>query len=604
MFQTFEDFQGASQSAGRVAALRRELGNQRLDGFLVPRADEYQGEYVAPYAERLLWLTGFSGSAGLAIVLKRKAALFVDGRYALQAPEQVDTGLFEVVQIPDTRPQRWLAKQIKPGHRIGYDPMLHAAGTIKRYRKSVEAAGGALIAVKRNLVDAIWKDQPARPLQPISPHPLKYAGESAADKINRLKKTLRSAKQDAAILTLPESIAWAFNIRGEDIPHTPLPLCFAILNARKKPQLFIDPRKVGDNLRGRLGKAVTICSDNDLPAALKELGKAKGRVRLDPETSPAWFADQLKEAGAEIAFASDPCLLPKAIKNPVEIAGARAAHERDGIAVSRFLAWLDQHAPAGDIDEIGAAVALERFRAETGKLKEISFDTISGAGANGAIVHYRVTRSTNRKLKAGTLYLVDSGAQYLDGTTDVTRTIAIGQPTKEMQERFTLVLKGHIAIAGARFPKGTRGQDLDPFARQALWKAGLDFDHGTGHGVGSYLSVHEGPQRISKLGKVALEAGMILSNEPGYYKERKYGVRIENLVVVEEPAAIKGGERAMMSFETLTLVPIDLRLVNKELLTPAEIDWLNDYHARIRKIISPHLTGADKTWLKQAVQAI
>jgi len=604
MFQTFEDFQGASQSAGRVAALRRELGNQRLDGFLVPRADEYQGEYVAPYAERLLWLTGFSGSAGLAIVLKRKAALFVDGRYALQAPEQVDTGLFEVVQIPDTRPQRWLAKQIKPGHRIGYDPMLHAAGTIKRYRKSVEAAGGALIAVKRNLVDAIWKDQPARPLQPISPHPLKYAGESAADKINRLKKTLRSAKQDAAILTLPESIAWAFNIRGEDIPHTPLPLCFAILNARKKPQLFIDPRKVGDNLRGRLGKAVTICSDNDLPAALKELGKAKGRVRLDPETSPAWFADQLKEAGAEIAFASDPCLLPKAIKNPVEIAGARAAHERDGIAVSRFLAWLDQHAPAGDIDEIGAAVALERFRAETGKLKEISFDTISGAGANGAIVHYRVTRSTNRKLKAGTLYLVDSGAQYLDGTTDVTRTIAIGQPTKEMQERFTLVLKGHIAIAGARFPKGTRGQDLDPFARQALWKAGLDFDHGTGHGVGSYLSVHEGPQRISKLGKVALEAGMILSNEPGYYKERKYGVRIENLVVVEEPAAIKGGERAMMSFETLTLVPIDLRLVNKELLKPAEIDWLNDYHARIRKIISPHLTGADKTWLKQAVQAI
>lgn len=604
MFQSFEDYADASRSTERVAALRRELAKNRLDGFLVPRTDEYQGEYVAPYAERLHWLTGFSGSAGLAVILKRKAALFVDGRYTLQAPTQVDCDLFDILQVPQTRPSKWLSKLIKQGQRIGYDPMLHTVTAVERFRTSISTSGGTLVPVKSNPIDTIWRDQPPAPLAPISPHPLKYAGESATDKIARVKKTLRSARQVAAILTHPESVAWIFNIRGEDVPHTPLPLCFAILHAKKKPQLFIDLRKVGANLRGQLSKTITVCGDDTLAAALKDLGKAKARVRLDPETAPAWFSDQLEKAGAEIVTADDPCLLPKAIKNPVEIQGARAAHERDGVAVCRFLSWLDDYGASGTVNEIGAAEALERFRAETGKLKEISFDTISGAGANGAIVHYRVTQATNRNLKPGTLYLVDSGAQYLDGTTDITRTVAVGQPTREMRERFTLVLQGHIAIASACFPKGTRGQDLDPFARMALWKAGFDFDHGTGHGVGSYLSVHEGPQRISRLGNAPLEPGMILSNEPGYYKVGKYGIRIENLVVVNEPAAIKGGEREMMSFETLTLVPIDLRLVDKESLTRAEIDWLNLYHARVRKTISPHLKGLDKAWLKDAAKAI
>ena len=604
MFQSFEDITDPSRGAARVAALRRELANRKIDGFLVPRTDEYQGEYVAPYAERFYWLTGFSGSAGLAIILKNKAALFVDGRYTLQVRDQVNTDLFDIAQIPETRPAIWLAKHIKKGQRIGYDPKLHTVSAIKRLESAIEKTGAVLLAVKSNPIDAIWSDQPLRPLTPISLHALKYAGESAADKIARLKKALKSDNQDAAILTHPESIAWAFNIRGEDVPHTPLPLCFAILYASKKPQLFIDPRKVGANVRGHLAKTVTIADKSALAGALKDLGKAKARVRLDPETAPAWFSDQLNSSGAEILSAADLCLRPKAIKNSVEIAGARSAHERDGVAVCRFLAWLDAQTPAGSVDEISAAERLEQFRVETGKLKEISFDTISGAGPNGAIVHYRVTRSTNRKLKSGTLYLVDSGAQYLDGTTDITRTIAIGPPTKEMRDRFTRVLKGHIAIASARFPKGTRGQDLDPLARLPLWNAGLDFDHGTGHGVGSYLSVHEGPQRISRLGSVPLEPGMILSNEPGYYKEGKYGIRIECLIVVDEPAAIKGGEREMMGFETLTLAPMDLRLVDRNQLTKQETNWLNLYHANVRKTIAPHLIGQDKVWLKQATSAI
>ena len=405
---------------------------------------------------------------------------------------------------------------------------------------------------------------------------------------------------DAAILTMPESIAWALNIRGADVAHAPLPSSFAILHAKARPQLFIAPEKLSRNVREVIAEAAEIHTPDQLAPALKALGKAKARVRLDPQWAARWFKDTLERAGAKIDRGADLCLLPKARKNRIEIAGARAAHERDGVAVCRFLAWLDANSPSGEVDEIQAAQRLEAMRAETGELRDLSFDTISGAGPNGAIVHYRVNRRTNRKLNTGELYLVDSGAQYLDGTTDITRTISIGAPTSEMKRHFTLVLKGHIAVATARFPEGTRGQDLDPFARTALWRAGLDFDHGTGHGVGSYLSVHEGPQRIAKLGSAALETGMICSNEPGYYREGEYGIRIENLVIVTPPAPVEGGEREMMGFETLTLAPIDKRLIEPALLSPAETAWLNAYHARLAAIIGPRLKEAEKAWLGEA----
>jgi Xaa-Pro aminopeptidase len=605
MFQTFEaPDNNPRDTADRVARLRDIMLRTGLDAVLIPHADEYMNEYVPPCGQRLAWLTGFTGSAGMAAVARKSAALFVDGRYILQAPEQVDTGIFEVLQVPAAKVSDWLGKTLKPGAVVGFDPWLHAPGAVDDLAGELEAKRIKLKPLSRNPVDRVWgRKRPKPPQGMVVPHALKYAGKSAEEKLKELQALLKKDGQDAVVLTFPDSICWLFNIRGADVAHNPVVLAFAIVPVSGKPELFIDAAKIGSEAKAHLASLAKISAPAALEtrlAALKQAGKA---VRLSP-AAPLWFTRKLKGGKARVVRATDPCVLPKARKNTVEIKGARSAHKRDGAAMARFLAWLDREGETGSLDEIAVAQRLETIRSETQALKEISFDTISGAGPNGAIVHYRVTTATNRKLKSGELYLVDSGAQYLDGTTDVTRTVAIGKPTREMQERFTLVLKGHIAIATARFPKGARGIDLDPFARRALWDAGLDFDHGTGHGVGSYLSVHEGPQSISKGGMQVLEPGMIISNEPGYYKTGAYGIRIENLVLVGEPEKAAGGERETMSFETLTLVPIDRRLVLAEMLSPAELDWLNAYHRRVREMIGPELGPPDREWLEQSTAVI
>jgi Xaa-Pro aminopeptidase len=602
MFQTYDPPEARRSGAERVEKLRRLMAKAGLDAVLVPRADEHQGEYVPRCAERLQWLTGFSGSAGLAVVGRASAALFVDGRYIVQAPAQVDTRTFEVLQAPQTKFDEWLDKRLKAGSAVGFDPKLHTAAMIEELAKILQPKGIKLKALAKNPVDQVWgRERPGPPRGAVIPHVLKYAGKAAEQKIAEVQAALRQEGEDAVILTLPDSIAWLFNVRGADVAHNPVPLAFAVVPASGKPELFIDAAKIGPEAKTHLAPLAKVSEPAALERRLKALKAAAKRIRLDPATASNWFFRKLKGGKAHIVRAPDPCLLPKARKNAAEIKGARVASRRDGAAVARFLAWLDRGTRQGSLDEIAAARQLETIRSETQALKEISFDTISGAGPNGAIVHYRVTTATNRKLEPGELYLVDSGAQYLDGTTDITRTVAIGAPTREMQERFTLVLKGHIGIATARFPKGTRGIDLDPFARRALWEAGLDFDHGTGHGVGSYLSVHEGPQSISKRGMSVLEPGMIISNEPGYYKEGAYGIRIENLVLVTEPEKVAGGDREVMGFETLTLAPIDRRLVVPELLSAHELAWLNAYHARVRDIIGPDL---DRAWLEAAAAAI
>jgi Xaa-Pro aminopeptidase len=605
MFQTYEAAEPGQQRGKRIASLRRLMAKARVAALLVPRADEHQGEYVPPCAERLKWLTGFSGSAGMAVIGRTKAALFVDGRYVLQAPAQVDTKTFQVLQIPEAKVSDWLGKHVKRGAAVGYDPRLHTQGAIEELGKALDPAGVKLQPIDANLVDAVWgAERPPPPQRPVKQQPLEYAGKPAKRKIAELQAALRKAGEDGVILTLPDSIAWLFNIRGSDVAHNPVVLAFAIVPKSGKSEVFIDAAKL-DGAAGRyLRQLAKVSAPEDLETRLRELKSSSKKVRLDPGSASSWFFRTLAGGKAEIVRGPDPCILPKARKNAAEIAGSRKAHVRDGAAVARFLAWLDRETPSGRVDEIAASRHLETVRSETQALKEISFDTISGAGPNGAIVHYRVTTPTNRKLEPGELYLVDSGAQYVEGTTDITRTVAIGTPAREMRERFTLVLKGHIAIATARFPKGTRGVDLDPFARRALWDAGLDFDHGTGHGVGSYLSVHEGPQSISKRGMAALEPGMIISNEPGYYKEGAYGIRIENLVLVTEPEMVAGGDREVMGFETLTLAPIDRRLVLAELLSPAELAWLNAYHARVRDIIGPELGPLDRAWLEAATAPI
>lgn len=596
MFQDFSASADPSQGVERVARLRSRMRALGIDAMVVPRSDEY----VPASSERLKWLSGFTGSAGLAVVGGTQAALFVDGRYTLQAATQVDKGTFEILQVPENEPADWLAAKIKKGGVVGFDPWLHTSAWVARTRQLLDKHGIRLKPLGRNPLDAIWgAERPAPPLGPVTVHPLKFAGKPAEQKIAELQSTLKESGEDAAILTMPDSMAWAFNIRGSDVQHNPTPLAFAILHAAGKPELFIDKRKLSADVRKYLNGIGRLREPSELKERVGALKKAGKRVRLDDTSAAFWFRQQLGAASKLISNASDPCVLPKARKNKAEIAGARAAHERDGVAMARFLAWLDREAPSGQIDEIRAVTQLESLRAETQVLKEISFDTISGSGAHGAIVHYRVTAATNRKLKPGELFLVDSGAQYEDGTTDVTRTVAIGSPTQEMRERFTLVLKGLIAISTARFPKGTAGAHLDAFARQALWQQGLDFDHGTGHGVGSYLSVHEGPQGLSKRSHVPLEPGMIVSNEPGYYKAGQYGIRIENLLIVTEPETIVGGDRQMMGFETLTLVPIDLRLIETKLLIAGEVAWLNAYHARVRDAIGPHLV-ADRKWLDAA----
>jgi Xaa-Pro aminopeptidase len=588
--------------AERIAKLRAELTRAQVDGFLVPRADEHLGEYVPASGQRLAWLTGFTGSAGLAVVLMERAAAFVDGRYTLQAQDQIDATLYALRHLSEQPATEWIASTLPRGARLGYDPWLHTPGEVERYRAAAERAGGSLVALPANPIDAVWSDRPPAPLAPVVPHDLRFAGHSAGDKRRDIAASLAKDAVDAAVLTSPDSIAWLLNIRGGDVPHTPLPLSFAIVHRDASVDLFIDRRKLIPGLAAALGEDVRIAAPTALAAALDQLRDK--RVLADPAISASWVFDRLAAAGARIERRADPCQLPKSCKNPVELAGTRAAHKRDGAALTRFLAWLADAAPKGDLTEIAVSDRLEAFRSGGENFRALSFPTISGAGPNGAIVHYHATPRSERRLEPGTLYLVDSGAQYLDGTTDVTRTVAIGSPSAEMRDRFTRVLKGHIALALTRFPKGTTGSQLDALARRALWERGLDYDHGTGHGVGSYLGVHEGPQRISKLPSTqALLPGMIVSNEPGYYKTGAYGIRIENLVVVT-PAACEGGERELYGFETVTLAPIDRACVALDLLDEREQQWLDAYHAQVRHELTPLVDAATAQWLAQATRPL
>ena len=594
----------------RLAALRAELARRGLDGFLVPMADEHQGEFIAPRARRLAWLTGFTGSAGIAVVLKDRAALFTDGRYTLQAADEVDGGLYALKHITNDPPDKWIEQNLGMG-TLGYDPWLHTLDGVSRFRAAVEAAGGKLAPTDGNPIDTIWADQPPPPLAPAVPHALRYAGRTARAKREAIGAALAAEHADAAFLSAPDSIAWLLNIRGGDVSHTPVALSFALIHADGAVELFIDPRKTSSALAKHLGNHVSVAAPDALGPALDALGRAKKKVRLDPASAPSWAADRLAKAGALLVRGADPCTLPKALKTAAEVEGARTAHLRDGAALTRFLAWLAREAPRGGLTEISAADCLEEFRKGGDKFRGLSFATISGAGPNGAIVHYHATPRTNRILEPGQLYLVDSGAQYLDGTTDVTRTLYIpgsgarAKAPAEARDRFTRVLKGHIAVATQRFPEGTNGGQLDPFARAALWQVGLDYDHGTGHGVGSYLGVHEGPQRISRVpSNVALQPGMIVSNEPGYYKTGEYGIRIENLVVVRHTAEANGAEKRLLEFETLTLAPIDRALIENKLLTDAERAWLNAYHAQVRKSLSPLVDAKTRAWLKAATAAI
>ncbi len=604
MFQSFETFTDPTHAAERVAKLRALMRARGIDAYFVPRADEHQGEYVPAASERLRWLTGFTGSAGYAVIGLERAALFVDGRYVVQSKTEVDTEIFEILQIPAKILKDWAADALKGGSTIGFDPWLVTLAQVEQLRKDLAPHQIRFKEIGGNLVDRIWgKARPAAPTAKVRVHPLELAGESAADKIKRLQEKLIAERHDAAVLSQPDSICWLLNIRGADVPHNPVVLAFAILHARSKPDLFIEAAKLDTETRKTIKTVANIRAPDEIGPLLDSLKEAGRCIRLTPANAAWWFARRI--GTKHFARGPDPVVLPKAIKNATEIKGARAAHLRDGLAMTRFLAWLDTAAATkAGIDEIEAVEALETFRANTGKLEEISFDTISGSGPNGAIVHYRVNRNTNRRLKKGELFLIDSGAQYADGTTDITRTVAIGKANEEMRQRFTLVLKGHIAIAMARFPKGTRGVDLDSHARMALWQAGLDYDHGTGHGVGSYLSVHEGPQSLSRMGQIPFEPGMILSNEPGYYKEGAYGIRIENLVLVKEADVPEGGERPMLGFETLTLVPIDRRLVVKSLLQPDERRWLDAYHANVAKVLAPHLDAETRTWLTAACEPL
>jgi Xaa-Pro aminopeptidase len=603
-FQSFEDRTERAASGPRVAALRTELARRGLTGFVVPRSDRHQNEYVPACEQRLAWLTGFTGSAGVAIVLMERAVLFVDGRYTLQAREQVDTSLFAIEHLIDMPPNRWIEENLTADDRLGYDPWLHTVEATERLEKSCAAAGAKLIAVEPDLIDAIWADRPAPPLGAVWLHDLRFAGEAADEKLARVRAELTKLRADALVVSDPHAIAWAFNIRGADVAHTPLPLAFAIIPQAGRPSLYIDGRKLSNEVRSSVETLADLREPSAFPGALEDLGQRKNRVRIDQGTAADALARLITGHGGKVIKAACPIGLMKAVKNEIEIAGARAAQIRDGAAVTRFLAWLDREAPRGKLTEIDAVAALESFRRDSGLLKDISFPTIAGAGPDGAIVHYRVTTKSNRVIAPGELFLIDSGAQYEDGTTDITRTVAVGEPTAEMRDRFTRVLKGHIAIARAVFPEGTTGAQLDSFARQFLWAQGLDFDHGTGHGVGSYLSVHEGPARISKLGTTALKLGMILSNEPGYYKTGAYGIRIENLVLVVRAAAVAGAEKPLNAFETLTLAPIDQRLIVAEMLTPKETGWLDAYHARVLETLSPLLDSETRVWVAAATRPL
>lgn len=593
MLQTFEASADPSQGPVRLAALRAELAARGLAGFLIPRADAHQGEYVAPRDERLQWLTGFTGSAGSCIVLPDAAGIFVDGRYRTQVKGQVDLARFTPVPWPETRPGDWIRARLAGG-AVGFDPWLHTRDEIDALEAAL-SGGGVALRPAPNAVDAIWHDQPAPPLGRAFPHPDALAGESSAAKRARLAEGLRQAGCRAAVLTLPDSICWLLNVRGADVPRNPVLHAFAILHDDGRVTLFADAAKIDDATGAHLGERV----DRRDPAAFADtLATLAGPVQVDRRTAPLAVAQALEAAGTAIRWADDPCRLPKACKTPAEVGGMREAHLRDGAAVAEFLCWLDAQ-PPGTLDEIAVVTALEGFRRATNALHDLSFDTIAGAGPNGAIMHYRVTEATNRPVERDSLLLIDSGGQYVDGTTDITRTIAIGDPGPGARDAYTRVLQGLIALSLARFPEGVAGCHLDALARAHLWRAGMDFDHGTGHGVGAFLSVHEGPQRISRASDVPLRPGMILSNEPGYYREGAFGIRLENLIVVRPPEAHVDG-RALLSFETLTLAPFDRRLIRADRLSPDEREWLDAYHARVAAALSPRLSPAARDWLVSA----
>ena len=603
MIQNFEVQGGPEYGQKNLPKLRKALEKAGLDGFLVPHEDEYQNEYLPDCNERLMWVSGFTGSAGAAVVMRDSAAMFIDGRYTLQVGAQVDNTLFSYERLEGGGVAAWLKANTSEGQTIGYDPRLHSPSALGTFRKAAASSGAALKALDINPIDAAWEDRPAAPTAKLTIQPLGLAGESHSDKRIRIGKALKDQNAEAALITSPASIAWLLNIRGGDVMCTPLPLSTVIIKANGQVDLFIKPEKLTDDVRSHLGNDVSIHTEEDIAEGLSAL---KGQsVIADPGVSSAFYFKALKDAGANIIKAQDPVALPKACKNSAEISGTTEAHKRDAVPLIKFLHWLDTEAQSGHVDEIDAAGQLEHFRHETGQLKDLSFESISGAGSNGAIVHYRVSKATTKKLAKGSLFLIDSGAQYQDGTTDVTRTVPIGTPDAEMRERFTLVLKGHIALATVRFPVGTTGSNLDALARHALWQHGLDYDHGTGHGVGVYLGVHEGPQRISKMpNKVALKPGMIVSNEPGYYKTDGYGIRIENLQYVTEPSAIQGGEREMLGFANLTLAPLHKDLIDVDLLTQAERNYIDNYHADVWNKIGDQLEGDVKAWLEEACKPL
>lgn len=588
----------------RLLALRQYLRDVKLNGFLIPHADEHQCEYTPAPAQRLSWLTGFSGSAGFCAVTLDGGAIYVDGRYTLQVRQQVDISSFEPLKLHEDELADWLVSQLKKGDRVGYDPGLHTRAYVEKLSKALARQDIELVPVAENAIDAIWSDRPKALKNPVFPHGLKFSGERSIHKRARLGADLKADDIYAAVLTSLDSIAWLLNIRGSDVAHSPLVIGYLVLKNTGKAEFFVDEDKISDEVRDHLGAGVKIKPYAEILAALKKLGKDGRKILVDPKRTHAVVMDTLEDGGAKLVEKDDPCLLPKACKNNVELEGTRAAHIRDGVAMCKFLCWFEKEVPSGTIDELSASDKLEDFRKKQADFRDLSFDTISAAGPNGAIVHYKSSPETNRKITGDILYLLDSGGQYLDGTTDLTRTLAIGRPSEEQRDRFTRVLKGHIALAQARFPVGRTGAHLDTLARKSLWDVGLDYDHGTGHGVGSYLGVHEGPQSISQRGfDVALMPGMIVSNEPGFYKQKEYGIRIENLVIVQE-SHFEDEERPMNIFETITFVPIDTRLVNAHMMSSAEITWLNIYHAQVREKISPYLKGRELAWLKQATQSI
>jgi Xaa-Pro aminopeptidase len=597
---TLQDFRRRTTpdaAAGRVAALRAAMAAEGVDAFLVPRSDAHQGETVAPRDERLAWLTGFTGSAGLAVVTRDRAAIFVDGRYRLQVRAETDPAVFAYLSLPDDKPGPWLAEALPGGGRLGFDPWLHTAADVEALAEALEPRQVAL-ARTANLVDRIWPDQPPPPAPPMAAHPDTLAGRGSAEKRAELARGLAEKGLVAAVLTLPDSIAWLLNVRGGDVARTPVPLAFAVLHGDGRVDLATDPAKAGPEVVAHLGPDVRVRPQGEFGALLDALA---GRVAVDKASAPVWVSDRLAAGGrAETVWTQDPCILPKACKTPAEIEGARAAHLRDGAAMADFLAWLDAEAPSGALTEIDVVRRLEDGRRATGALRDISFETICGAGPNGAIVHYRVSEASNRAIVRGELLLVDSGGQYLDGTTDVTRTVAVGAPPDGAARAFTLVLKGLIAMSRLAWPPGLAGRDLDAVARVALWRAGLDYDHGTGHGVGSYLGVHEGPASLSRRGLEPLRPGMILSIEPGCYREGAWGIRIENLAVVLPSATPADGDRAMLGWETLTLAPIDRRLIEPTLLDPDERAWLDAYHARVARALTPLVAPATAAWLAAA----